>query len=413
MKIGAPVGNKNASKAKPWSDAIRKAAIRVIATDEGNRKKLDILAERLLTKALEGDVPALKELGDRIEGKVPLTTDGEGGLTIRGGGRGSESRLHRGRHPRTPQDGTLAARGFNLATDVERLGDLAKKLGGVALIVIDPITAYLGGVDSHKNAEVRGLLAPLAAMAAEHAAAVVCVSHLTKAGGTEAMLRVMGSLGFVAAARAAYLVAKDPDDDRRRLFLPMKNNIVEDTGGLAFRVMGRDLGDGIKTSCVEWGAEPVTMTADEAMAVQGGQEERGALSDAKAFLEKLLVDGPVPSKQIRADANGAGYAWPTILRAQKAAGITAVKEGGHFGGGKQQWKWCLPYPQADQSHTEDHQKTNLDHLQANVSPKPFSGVPFAEDDRDSYSKHLQQLLGGDAPPTTTVSGAAPGWSARV
>jgi hypothetical protein len=82
VKIGAPVGNKNASKAKPWSDAIRKAAMRVIATDEGNRKKLDILAERLLTKALEGDVPALKELGDRIEGKVPLTTNDEGGLTI-------------------------------------------------------------------------------------------------------------------------------------------------------------------------------------------------------------------------------------------------------------------------------------------------------------------------------------------
>jgi len=88
-------------------------------------------------------------------------------------------------------------------------------------------------VDSHKNAEVRGLLAPLAAMAAERGVAVVCVSHLTKAGGTEAMLRVMGSLGFVAAARAAYLVAKDPEDPDRRLFLPMKNNIAEDRGGLA------------------------------------------------------------------------------------------------------------------------------------------------------------------------------------
>ncbi|MGH8579163.1 MAG: hypothetical protein ACREVK_03230, partial [Gammaproteobacteria bacterium] len=53
-------------------------------------------------------------------------------------------------------------------------------------------------------------LAPLAAMAAERDAAIVCVSHLTKAGGTEALLRVMGSLGFVAVARSAYLIAKDP-----------------------------------------------------------------------------------------------------------------------------------------------------------------------------------------------------------
>ncbi|MGH8470733.1 MAG: AAA family ATPase [Gammaproteobacteria bacterium] len=106
------------------------------------------------------------------------------------------------------KDGDPVARSFNLAKDIERLGDLARRLGDAALIDIDPITAYLGGIDSHKNADVRGL--PLAAMAAERDAAIVCVSHLTKAGGTEALLRVMGSLGFVAAARSAYLIAKDP-----------------------------------------------------------------------------------------------------------------------------------------------------------------------------------------------------------
>ena len=136
------------------------------------------------------------------------------------------------------RDGTSTTRPFNLTADIERLGELAEKLGDVVLIVIDPITAYLGHVDSHRNAEVRAALAPLAAMAAESGAAVVCVSHMTKAGGTEALLRVMGSLGFVAAARGAYLVAKDPEDETRRLFLPMKNNLAEDRGGLAFRVRG-------------------------------------------------------------------------------------------------------------------------------------------------------------------------------
>ena len=141
------------------------------------------------------------------------------------------------------KDGTLTTRPFNLTADIDRLSELAEKLGDVALIVIDPITAYLGGVDSHKNAEVRAVLATLAAMAAESGAAIVCVSHLNKAGGTEALLRVMGSLGFVAAARGAYLVAKDPEDETRRLFLPMKNNLAEDRGGLAFRVKGRDPGE--------------------------------------------------------------------------------------------------------------------------------------------------------------------------
>ena len=37
--------------------------------------------------------------------------------------------------------------------------------GDVRLIIIDPVTAYVGKTDDHKNAEVRGLLAPLVEVA--------------------------------------------------------------------------------------------------------------------------------------------------------------------------------------------------------------------------------------------------------
>ncbi len=241
----------------------------------------------------------------------------------------------------TGRDGTVRQRPFDLTLDIDRLRELALKIGDVAMIGIDPITAYLGCTDAHRNAEVRAVLAPLAAMAAEIGAAIVCVSHLNKAGGTDAMLRVMGSLGFVAAARAAYLVARDPEDETRRLFLSIKNNLAEDRGGLAFRVQARDLGDGIATSCVEWDADPVMMTADAALAPAGDLEGQTELEGARVFLRDLLSDGPVPSKQVRADADGAGYAWATIRRAGKALGVEAIKEGGHFGGGRQQWVWRL------------------------------------------------------------------------
>ena len=69
-KSGAQPGNNNAGKNKIWSDALRKAVLA--------RKKIDKLAEALIRRAEDGDVPALKELGDRLEGKVPQGIEGTG-----------------------------------------------------------------------------------------------------------------------------------------------------------------------------------------------------------------------------------------------------------------------------------------------------------------------------------------------
>lgn len=94
---------------------------------------------------------------------------------------------------------------------------------------------------------------------------------------------------------------------------------------------------GIETSRILWEPEPVTITADEAMAPTDAPEERSELDDAKRFLLALLEDGPVPSRQIQADAQGAGHAWRTIRRAQAALHVEARKTGI-----KGPWVWELP-----------------------------------------------------------------------
>jgi putative DNA primase/helicase len=245
-----------------------------------------------------------------------------------------------------------STRSFNLVHDISRLSLMLEHLGEVALLVIDPVTAYLGNTDSHKTADVRALLSPLGELAARHSTAVVCVSHLSKGGSGEALLRVTGSLAFVAAARAAFLIARDKGDKNRRLFLPIKNNIGNDESGLAFTVQSVTLSGGIETSRVCWEDETVAITADEAMAPQEDSEERSTLDDAKLFLTNLLADGPVSSKQIRADAEGAGLSWRTIQRAQKALDIDAYK-----GGMKEGWLWMLPPKSAKKD--EERQEKNV------------------------------------------------------
>jgi RecA-family ATPase len=89
-----------------------------------------------------------------------------------------------------------------LDTDIPRLEEVLINRPNVRLVVIDPLSAYCGGIDSHKNSEVRGLLAQLAVLAHRHRVAVVAVTHLNKSRDKKAVYRAMGSLAFAAAARA-------------------------------------------------------------------------------------------------------------------------------------------------------------------------------------------------------------------
>lgn len=252
-------------------------------------------------------------------------------------------------------DGGEIQRAFNLKTDLSRLGAMLDEIGGAALIVIDPITAYLGDADSHKNAEIRALLAPLSDLAAKHGAAVVCVSHLNKMGGGEALMRVTGSLAFVAAARSAWLVAKDLEDDTRRLFLPLKNNIGNDKNGLAFAVQSAQVKSEaglIETSRVMWEAEAVTVTANEAMIPQGDPDEQSATDEAQGWLRELLGAGPMKAAEVQKEARQAGIGDKPLRRARERLGIKPTKR--DFKGG---WEWGLPGREDAQDAQDAHTKT--------------------------------------------------------
>lgn len=79
-KAGAPIGNQNAKKTKPWADALRRALAR-----RGNgdlRVGIDKLAEKLLEDCEKGNLTALQELGNRLDGKPAQAITGEDGGPI-------------------------------------------------------------------------------------------------------------------------------------------------------------------------------------------------------------------------------------------------------------------------------------------------------------------------------------------
>jgi len=63
-KVGGQIGNKNSIKSnRLWAETIRRAVV------QDDAQRLRQIAEALLTKASEGDMAAIKELGDRLDGK--------------------------------------------------------------------------------------------------------------------------------------------------------------------------------------------------------------------------------------------------------------------------------------------------------------------------------------------------------
>lgn len=74
--MGAPVGNRNAAKAKVWSAAINRALERRQPAD-ARVKAIDELADKLLSLCADGDLAALKELGDRLDGKPAQVVVGD------------------------------------------------------------------------------------------------------------------------------------------------------------------------------------------------------------------------------------------------------------------------------------------------------------------------------------------------
>jgi putative DNA primase/helicase len=225
-------------------------------------------------------------------------------------------------------------RQLDLQRDLPALEEAIQQTADCVLVVVDPVTSYLGKIDSHKNAEVRAVLTPLAKMAAKYCVAILGITHLNKSTA-RAMDRVTGSLAFVAQARAVWIVGRDKKDHERRLVACLKNNLARDTMGMAYRLV--DVGGYPRA---EWEPDPVDIRADDLLAQERADAtaREGRHREVETWLKKLLADGPMCSREVEAEAKGADIPWAAVRAAKARLGIVPYHEGGRHGS----WKWTLP-----------------------------------------------------------------------
>jgi len=224
----------------------------------------------------------------------------------------------------------------DLTQDLPAIEDTIGRRGGVDLVVVDPLTCFLPGVDTNRDSEVRSLvLGPLAGLAQRHDCAVLCVLHLRKLATDVALHRIGGSVALGAAARLVWLLQRHPHATGRLCLALMKSNVGRsDLPVLSCRIEDRD-----GVPFLVWDRVPVEGLTAETLLAGQHQVHDSELMEAKRWLREMLGDGPVAVKEVRREAEAAGLAWRTIERAKAELRVVAERKGfGASGGGQ----WALP-----------------------------------------------------------------------
>jgi len=225
-----------------------------------------------------------------------------------------------------------------------------------ALVIIDPLVAYIGaGVDINRANETRAVMSQLAEIAEVYAAAIVAVRHLTKGGALKAIYRGLGSIDFTAACRSVIIAGCDPDNEQKRAIVQIKSNLAE---------KGTAIGFELREGSFYWTGES-DLTAARILAAEGSQDCKSARDEAADFLIDELSNGPVEWQKIDQDRKAAGISEITLRRARQELGIKPQREGefGKRGGGRSLWKLPESLPAqkdllAQDAHIEKNEQVN-------------------------------------------------------
>ncbi len=184
---------------------------------------------------------------------------------------------------------------ISIQRDADAIERLARQLGDVALVVVSPITSYLGEVEQNSNEQVRNeIIHPLKTMAEELGCAVVILKHPNKEWrNTDPLERIGGSAAWTEAMRCVVFIGVDPDEaegetNPRRCAHWVKFSLGPKPRPLSWKVR---LVQGVPT--IGFLEDPVTFSASEMLAGRRPSKERKTKRELAAeWIENTLELGP-------------------------------------------------------------------------------------------------------------------------
>ncbi|MGH2928687.1 MAG: hypothetical protein ACRDL8_10845, partial [Solirubrobacteraceae bacterium] len=184
-------------------------------------------------------------------------------------------------------------------------------------LVVDPVVAFIAsGTDTHRDAAVRRVLAPLAEMARRQHVAVLAVAHLNKGNAAKLLDRLGGSVAFGAAPRSVLAFARNPDDPdgdqgSQRVIEHAKSNHGTYARTLAAHIEGVEVDRVGSVSRLVIDGETEIGPEDLHPGADGSSG-----SDVEEAIVEALTDGERASREVKAQvAPACGVTPKTVQRA--------------------------------------------------------------------------------------------------
>lgn len=216
-----------------------------------------------------------------------------------------------------------------LDRDIHVIEDEIKKIGDVKLIIIDPITAYLGNIRDNKLTEIRDFILKLNRLADDNNLSIILNTHLRKKGSGQnagsAADEVMGSSAWTSTVRQAFIICPHHDDKSLVQFINFKINCGKAPQAFAYKIVPQTVifrgTNGaetvIDTSRIEWNATKVSMSADEAVN-EVSYERRKESKGIDFIIDYLTENGQSRAQQVYDEAMAYGIGRSTFFRARTA-----------------------------------------------------------------------------------------------
>lgn len=222
--------------------------------------------------------------------------------------------------------------------DINRLKDRVSKCGA-RIVIIDPLNAFLSKeTDSHRDQDVRLVLAPFEDMAEELQVCILIIAHLNKKEESSTIYRIGGSIGIVGAARSVLAVTQLDTPTKPRVLYSIKSSLSKKPAALEYQVRNarsvREAkewkGEGtVRSSKIRWMGQ-----VDFDLSKKTVQSKDKVVDTVKEFLQQVVMDSPVHTDEIFKEAKKAGISYRQILASKDSLGIRSIKRSKGW-----YWQW--------------------------------------------------------------------------